>query len=132
MLTFNEFKSKSDKELKELLTKASVFCPSKIKHSELIGYATSKLHGIEFIHEDEEIVDKKIIKIYRTPKNSPGTQCPDCKQNTLRNLKVKKPNKHAGYFRCGYCGLYQSPEEQKEIPKIPKPLTESKKEVKAS
>lgn len=115
MKTLVEFKKLSDQELKTLLIKQHVFYPSRIKHAELIDRAINQLHGIEFLNSDEKLENNKIIKIFKLPKITPGSECPNCKQKTMKKLKTINSSSHFGYIHCGYCGLYLSPSEQKRV-----------------
>jgi len=115
MKSLSEFIILPDEELKKLLIKNKIFTPKKINHNQLLDYATSKLHGIEYLHLNEKQENGKIVKIFKLPKPVLGEVCPNCKQKTLRKLKVLNTNKYTGYLHCSYCGLYLPPNEQKEV-----------------
>jgi len=119
MKSFDEFIKLSDESLRQLFEKQKIYIPKKISHNDLLDYAINKLHGIEFIHNNEKEIKGKITLILPTPKPVPGEQCPSCKQKTLRKLKVPDTNTYSGYTHCSYCGLYLSPEEQKDYNKKP-------------
>lgn len=111
MKSFSEFSILPDEELKKLLIKNKIFTPNKINHDQLLDYATSKLHGIEFLNTHEKQEKGKIIKIFKLPKPIITEACPSCKQKTLRKLNVLNTNQYFGYSHCSYCGLYLSPKE---------------------
>lgn len=115
MKSYDEFIKLSDEELISLLNKQKIFIPKKMPKLQLIDYAKSKLHGIEFINNDEKQEKGKIVKIIVIPKAKPGTECPNCKQKTLRKLNVLDSSQYSGFVHCSYCGLYLSPNEQKDL-----------------
>ena len=113
MKSREEFLKLSDDSLKDLLKKQGTHIPKIISHEQLIDYAINRLHGTEFINTDEKEIKGKITKQITIPKPIPGETCPSCKQKTLRKLKLPDTNAYHGYSYCSYCGLYQSPDEQK-------------------
>ncbi len=113
MKSFNEFIKLPDNTLTEMLKKQGIHIPKKISHEQLLDYAINKLHGVEFIHNNEKENKGKITQLTITPKPTPGEICPSCTQPTLRKLKLPPNNQYHNYSYCSYCGLYQSPSEQK-------------------
>ena len=57
MKTVTQFNALSETELKTLLTNHGVFCPPKIQHDQLLDYARNRLHGLEFINDNEEKIN---------------------------------------------------------------------------
>jgi len=101
-------------ELESLLTKNKIYIPRQMSFEMLIDYCTSRLHGIEFIHNDEELVNGKITHIKPKPKPViPGEKCAACSNNAVRPLNVPKGTDYFGYKQCNFCGELFPPVEVK-------------------
>lgn len=114
MKSFDEFIKLSDDTLKEMLKKQGTHIPKNINHKTLLDYCTNKLHGIEFIHNDEKLIKGKITREFTPPKQVPAETCPSCTQQSLRKLRLPSNSQYHNYSHCSYCGLYLSPSEQKK------------------
>jgi len=103
-------------ELESLLAKNNIYQPKGMIDESLIDFCTSRLHGIEFIHIDEQIKDGKIIQILQKPKPPvPGEKCPHCSNAELRFYNVPKDTAYYGFKQCGFCGIVLTPEEIKKL-----------------
>ena len=104
-------------ELESLLTKNKIYIPRQLPFETLIDYCTSRLHGIEFIHNDEEIINSKITHIKPKPKPVvPGEKCPACSNNAVKPFRVPKGTNYFNWTQCNFCGEIFPPKETKVVP----------------
>jgi len=99
-------------ELESLLTKNKIYLPKLMNFDMLIDYCISRLHGIEFIHDDEELINGKITHIKPKLKHViSGEKCPACSNNEVRPLNVPKGTDYFYSKQCNFCGeLFPSSE----------------------
>jgi len=118
MRTLEEFEKLTPVSLKTLLAENRIFYPQHIHDNILLDYAKNRLHGIEFLYDNEEMKNGKItLKIKTAPKPKEGESCPNCLQKQLRELNVPESHQYHKTKHCSYCGLYLTPEEQKQVAK---------------
>lgn len=103
-------KMKTEELVSILESKTGVKLPKKIalKRKYVIDLFKNKLHGIEFIRDDESIKNKTIIHNLRKPKPVTKKDCPNCKvKESLVSQPFPKGSEFEGAFWCDKCGYYQ-------------------------
>jgi len=117
MLKRQEFVKLSDDKLKELLRKNLIYFPPRFKQPQLSDYALNKLHGIEFINDNEITKDGKLSIIIKEPKKVEKKKCPKCNQKQLTEFGVPSDHIYSGYMRCSFCGITLTADEYKNFNK---------------
>lgn len=129
MITSDEFDKLTEKQIRILTDKHGIFMPPLMPLDNLKDLAKSKLHGIEFLNYDEEIIKGK-IKQREMPKipYTPAKKCPNCSNFKLTVMETRPNQFHTNYQSCSFCGLILPPLE----PKKPAIQSQKKPEVKTS
>jgi len=118
MKTETDLEKMSTDEIVQILeSKTGIKLPAKIKTKRLyvLDLFKNKLHGIEYIRNDEEVKNKIIIKKERVAKKVTMKDCTNCKsKNSLWSQPLPKESGMEGSSWCSKCGFWEIPKKENE------------------